>query len=109
MGEPESEAGAAATAAAPGPETIVARYESALLRYATRLLNNADSAQDVVQDTFIRLFRRRPDDGTADEGRLRQWLYRTAHNAAIDHIRAEQRRRRLHERHALERDRKSVV
>lgn len=82
-------------------ETIVAKYEGALLRYATRLLNNAAAAQDVVQEAFIRLFRRWTPDWP-DDGRLRQWLYRTAHNAAIDHIRGEQRRQRLYERSAEE-------
>lgn len=88
-------------------ETIVARYERALLRYATRLLNDADAAQDVVQEAFIRLFRRRAPPWP-DDGRIRQWLYRTTHNAAIDFIRSEQRRRDLHERDALERSHSSA-
>ena len=103
MGPSLTEAGAAATAAAPEWETIVAQYERQLLRYATRLLNDAAAAQDVVQEAFIRLFRRWTPAGP-DDGRMRQWLYRTTHNAAVDLIRGEQRRRRLHERHALERD-----
>ncbi len=83
-------------------EAIVARYEKALLRYAARLLNDADAARDVVQEAFIRFFRRWTPEWT-DDGRLRQWLYRTTHNAAIDHIRRERRRRDLHERDARER------
>jgi len=94
-------AGADATAIEPRLETIVARYESALLRYATRLLNDAAAAQDVVQEAFIRLHRHWTPAGP-DDGRLRQWLYRTTHNAAVDHIRGEQRRRHLYERNALE-------
>lgn len=90
-----------ATAHGPTLDTIVAKYESALLRYAARLLNNAAVAQDVVQEAFIRLSRRWTP-GWPDDGRLRQWLYRTTHNAAIDYIRDEQRRRRLYERSALE-------
>jgi len=93
--------GADARAGGSNLETIVAKYEGALLRYATRLLNNAAVAQDVVQEAFIRLSRRWTP-GWPDDGRLRQWLYRTAHNAAIDYIRGEQRRRRLYERSALE-------
>jgi len=100
----ESGAGVVSDASEQELEAIMGRYEQALLRYATRLLHDADAAQDVVQETFIRFFRRRPDNGMSDESRLRQWLYRTAHNAAIDRIRAEERRRRLYERHALECD-----
>jgi RNA polymerase sigma-70 factor (ECF subfamily) len=75
------------------------QYQSALLRYATRVLNNADAAQDVVQETFIRLH------GNLDKIRTRGvhikgWLFRTAHNAAVDYIRKESRKRDLHERQA---------
>ncbi len=88
-----------ARAGAPNLETIVAKYEGALLRYATRMLNNSAAAQDVVQEAFIRLSRRWTPRWP-DDGRLRQWLYRTAHNAAVDHIRGERRLRQLHERNA---------
>ena len=37
-------------------ETIMTEYESGLLRYAARLLHDPASAQDVVQETFIKLF-----------------------------------------------------
>jgi len=37
-------------------ETIVAEHETALLRYATRILNNPVSAEDVVQNVFVKLF-----------------------------------------------------
>lgn len=81
----------------PDLEAVMERYQSALLRYAARVLNNADAAQDVVQEVFIRLHgnwnrvRKR-------EGSLKGWLYRTAHNAAVDFIRKESRLRVLHER-----------
>ena len=38
-------------------ETIVSTYETPLLRYAARILNNPVTAQDVVQNVFIKLFR----------------------------------------------------
>lgn len=74
----------------------MAEYEGMLLRYAARLLNDASAAEDVVQEAFLRLYRRWTP-ALPNDGRLRQWLFRTTHNAAIDHLRAEQRRRRLHE------------
>ena len=36
-------------------EDIMNQYQGALLRYATRVLNNEEAAQDVVQEAFIRL------------------------------------------------------
>lgn len=83
-------------------EAIITAHETALLRYVTRLVNDADAAKDVVQETFLKLFRVWQNGARATDN-LRLWLYRVAHNAAIDYIRREQRRRRLHEQEALER------
>lgn len=74
-------------------------HESALLRYASGLVRNRHAAQDVVQNVFIKFFQH----GAArflPPDRLRHWLYRVAHNEAVDHIRRESRLRRLHESQA---------
>ncbi len=82
-------------------EAVVAAYEAPLLRYASRLLNNSAMAQDVVQNVFVKLFRQWPPGMRAD-ARLKNWLYRVTHNEAVDMIRAEERRRRLHDRRAAD-------
>lgn len=82
-------------------ETLVSEYEMPLLRYTARLLGRHDAAQDVVQDTFIRLFKGWKDDPTPSP-QVASWLYRVAHNCAVDHLRKEARRRLLHLRHADE-------
>ena len=81
-------------------EAVVSTHESALLRYAARLLNNAEAAQDVVQDAFLRLHRHWTS--VMSDGRLSPWLYRTTHNAAVDYIRRESRLRALHEKQAAD-------
>lgn len=78
-------------------ETIVAEYEGPLLRYAMRLVNSRASAEDVVQNVFIKLFRRWRE-GDSEPESLKSWLYRVTHNEAVDHIRRESRLRLLHER-----------
>jgi RNA polymerase sigma-70 factor (ECF subfamily) len=82
-------------------EHVMAEHESALLRYATRILRDPDAAQDVVQDTFIR-FSRHCGNGARPPRQVRAWLYRVTHNGAVDHIRRESRLRRLHEKQAEE-------
>lgn len=77
-------------------------HETALLRYATRILNNPTSAQDVVQNVFIKLFNGW-DDNTASNPKLKSWLFRVTHNEAVDHIRKESRLKDLHEKQAEER------
>jgi len=82
-------------------EAVVAAYEGALLRYATRVTRNANAAQDIVQETMIRLLRSWRDALTPSP-QLSSWLYRVAHNCAVDHMRKESRRHLLHTRHAEE-------
>ena len=75
-------------------EQVVHHYESRLLRYATSIVNNADLAQDVVQDVFIRLFRKWREAFEPSPA-LSSWLYRTTHNCAVDVIRKYERRHRV--------------
>jgi RNA polymerase sigma factor (sigma-70 family) len=82
-------------------EAIVSTHESALLRYATRILQNPASAEDVVQNVFIKLFRGW-QEGMHPTDKLKAWLYRVTHNEAVDLIRRESRLRLLHEKQAAE-------
>jgi RNA polymerase sigma-70 factor (ECF subfamily) len=82
-------------------EAVMAEHETALLRYAGRLVNSPVAAQDVVQNVFIKLYRGGYLE-SVEEPKLKAWLYRVAHNEAVDHVRREARVRDLHERHARE-------
>jgi RNA polymerase sigma-70 factor (ECF subfamily) len=82
-------------------DALVAGYEAALLRYVARLLNSADSAQDVVQDAFISCYRHWEGD-LAPNAHLLRWLYRVAHNRAIDMMRQTSRREAVHAAHTIE-------
>ena len=77
---------------------IVDRYQTSLLRYVVNVSRSgADSAEDVVQETFVRLYKqvqRRGEQSIRDVG---PWLFRVAHNLAIDHGRRRTRRRRVDE------------
>jgi RNA polymerase sigma-70 factor (ECF subfamily) len=80
-------------------EAIMTEHESGLLRYAARLVNNPDTAQDVVQNVFIKLYRSWPE-GMKPSPKLKSWLYSVTHNEAVDTIRRESRLKLLHEKHA---------
>ena len=68
----------------PAFEAIVTRYRRVLLRYCTRILPE-ERAEDAVQQTFVRAYDAMRD-GDA-ELRLRPWLYRIAHNTALNALR----------------------
>jgi RNA polymerase sigma-70 factor (ECF subfamily) len=84
-------------------DAIVSEYEGPLLRYVSRIVHNPDSAQDVVQDTFIRLFRTWKEELTPGPNVL-SWLYRVSHNIAVDLLRGQNRRFLLHLRQSREQD-----
>src|SRR3954451_14758881 len=66
-------------------EAIVERYRRPLERYLRRLLSEA-LAEDVLQATFVRAWQAlRAGTDVRD---LRPWLYRIAHNQALNTLRA---------------------
>jgi RNA polymerase sigma factor (sigma-70 family) len=67
-------------------EKVFSEYESKLLRYAEQIVRNADTAQDIVQETFIRLIKSYNAEFTSG-AMISSWLYRVTHNCAVDHIR----------------------
>jgi RNA polymerase sigma factor (sigma-70 family) len=68
----------------PAFEALVARYREPLLRYCRRILAG-DRAEDAVQQTFVNAHAAiLAGRGGAD---VRPWLYRIAHNVAIDQLR----------------------
>jgi RNA polymerase sigma factor (sigma-70 family) len=69
---------------APAFEAIVARYRRPLLRYCSGLLS-AHRAEDAVQQTFVKAHAAMVE-GDA-ELKLRPWLYRIAHNTALNVLR----------------------
>jgi RNA polymerase sigma factor (sigma-70 family) len=68
----------------PAFETIVERYRRALMRYVSRLLP-PERAEDVVQQSFVNAYEAMHRDGA--ELNLRPWLYRIAHNTALNALR----------------------
>ncbi|HEX2392778.1 MAG TPA: sigma-70 family RNA polymerase sigma factor [Solirubrobacterales bacterium] len=65
---------------------IYRRYHQDLYRYCTAILGDGHDAQDALQNTMLKVMRALPDERR--EIRLRPWLYRIAHNEAIDLVRA---------------------
>jgi RNA polymerase sigma factor (sigma-70 family) len=60
------------------------RYRTALLRFATRILRDGGTAEDVVQEALWRAHRAlRRDDRPMN---LRPWLYRLVRNCCLDEI-----------------------
>jgi RNA polymerase sigma-70 factor (ECF subfamily) len=77
---------------------VVAHYQSPLLRYVGRMLGSVDhEAEDIVQETFVRLHRQVVGHGAASVKNLTAWLFRVANNLTIDMLRRRSRRKRVPE------------
>ena len=68
-------------------EPILDRYERPLLQYAASICGNAESARDIVQDTFIKLAKH----GEPEADHLAPWLFTVCRNRALDWRRKEDR------------------
>ncbi len=64
---------------------LVRRYQRPIIAYVYRIVGDYDAALDLAQEVFIKVY--------GSLGRYRAeykfstWIYRIAHNAAIDHLR----------------------
>ena len=67
---------------------LVDRHKDAVVSYLTRLTGHRDRAEDLAQETFLRLFRSARD--YSEQGYLRAYLFRIATNL----VRSEERRER---------------
>ena len=72
------------------------RYSRLVFSVAVRVLNDRQLAEDVVQEVFLRLWRR-PASFDPARGRFVTWLMSVTRNRALDEWRRSARRRRLEE------------
>jgi RNA polymerase sigma-70 factor, ECF subfamily len=72
-------------------DSLYTTHRASLLAYVTRLLSDPHQAEDVVQETMLRAWRR-ASVLTPEYGSVSGWLMRVAHNIAVDKIRARRAR-----------------
>ena len=68
-----------------GFEELVRRYQRPITSYVFRMLGDYESSLDVTQEVFIKVYNSLSK--YSPEYKFSTWLYRIAHNAAIDHMR----------------------
>lgn len=66
-------------------EELMVRYEFPVLRYVIYLVHDKELAEDILQETFIKAFRNMT--GFDTKRKFSSWLYRIAHNTAMDALR----------------------
>jgi RNA polymerase sigma-70 factor, ECF subfamily len=74
-------------------ERVLAALRPKLHRYCARMVGSAIEAEDVVQDALVKAIEAFPR--TLAIANTEAWLFRIAHNAALDYLRLRARRQRL--------------
>lgn len=68
---------------------LVRRNQDRVFRFILRLVGARDEAMDLTQETFMKAHQALP--GWRPEAQFRTWLFRIAHNTALDLLRRRQR------------------
>ncbi len=70
---------------------LVLRYERRLFSYIMASVKNKELAEDIFQDTFIKVINTIRSGNYQEEGKFFQWIMRIANNLKIDYFRKMQR------------------
>jgi RNA polymerase sigma-70 factor, ECF subfamily len=81
---------------------LVARHEQPLWGFLLRLVKNRATAEDLLQETFMRVVKSAPE--WRPNAKFSTWLYTIARNLCVDHARAARHRSALSLDAADERD-----
>ncbi len=72
---------------------LVLEHSHAMFRLAWRLTSDESAAEDIVQEAFIKAWRK--IGGFRMESSFKSWLHRITVNTAMDYLRTQSRRRRF--------------
>ena len=70
-------------------DTLIRRHRKRVFGYILLLVKNHAVAEDVFQDTFIKVIQSLQKGKYTENGRFMSWVIRIAHNLIIDHFRRE--------------------
>jgi RNA polymerase sigma factor (sigma-70 family) len=68
-------------------EILIHRHKKRVYSYIKQLVKEKEIAEDVFQDTFIKVIKTLRTEKYNEEGKFLPWVMRIAHNLVIDHFR----------------------
>lgn len=72
-------------------EDLITRHKKRVFSYIMMIVRDRHLAEDVFQDTFIKVIQTLKRGTYNDEGKFLPWVLRIAHNLIIDHFRRVKR------------------
>jgi len=70
-------------------EVLINRHKNRVYTYIILIVKNQELAEDIFQDTFIKVIKSLQTGRYQDKGIFHSWVVRIAHNLIIDHFRKE--------------------
>jgi RNA polymerase sigma factor (sigma-70 family) len=70
-------------------EALINRHKNKVYTYIILTVRNQHLAEDIFQDTFIKVIKSLHEGKYRDDGKFLSWVIRIAHNLIIDHFRKE--------------------
>ncbi len=67
--------------------TLIKRHQSKIFGFIYSKIGDRDLADDIFQDTFIKVIRTLESNAYNEEGKFLPWVMRIAHNLIVDHFR----------------------
>lgn len=79
-------------------ETLLLKYKDRVFSQLYLMVKNRDLAEDLFQETFIKVVNTLKVGKYNHEGKFLPWVKRIAHNLAIDHFRKLKKRKEVYNR-----------
>jgi RNA polymerase sigma-70 factor (ECF subfamily) len=70
-------------------EILIVRHKGRVFSYILLIVKNQELAEDIFQETFIKVIRSLKRGKYIDNGKFVSWVLRISHNLIIDHFRKE--------------------
>jgi RNA polymerase sigma-70 factor (ECF subfamily) len=78
-------------------EVLLARHKDKIYRFIYMKLRNQELANDIFQETFVKIIKTLKVGSYNEEGKFLPWAMRIAHNLVIDHFRKASKVRMISE------------
>lgn len=77
---------------------LIERHQKRIFSAILFLVNNRELAEDIFQDTFVKVINTLKKGSYNEEGKFLPWVLRISHNLVIDHFRRNQRMPMVHDK-----------
>jgi RNA polymerase sigma-70 factor (ECF subfamily) len=74
-----------------GLQKLIELHQNRLYSYIFVMVKDKSLADDIFQDTFVKVIHTLKSGSYSDEGKFIQWVMRIAHNLVIDHFRKQKK------------------